>query len=191
MEKYLGYIQYNSVVILTLFFICLGVMILDTITKGATTNAFFSTTTNDNLLNPFTYVKWFTYALGHLNWEHFIHNFLYILLIGPLVEEKYGSLNLVYMMLITAGVGGLFNRLFCKNKRALGASGLGFMLIVLSSFVNIETGKIPLTVVLIIIFYLVKEVIHGLTKKDNISHGGHLLGGLCGLIFGIYFTYFV
>lgn len=191
MEKYLGYIQYNSVVILTLFFICLGVMILDTITKGKTTNAFFSTTTNDNLLNPFTYVKWFTYALGHLNWEHFIHNFLYILLIGPLVEEKYGSMNLVYMMLITAGVGGLFNRLFCKNKRALGASGLGFMLIVLSSFVNIQTGKIPLTVVLIIIFYLVKEVIHGLTKKDNISHGGHLLGGLCGLIFGIYFTYFV
>ncbi len=191
MEKYLGYIQYNSVVILTLFFICLGVMILDTITKGKTTNAFFSTTTNDNLLNPFTYVKWFTYALGHLNWEHFIHNFLYILLIGPLVEEKYGSMNLVYMMLITAGIGGLFNRLFCKNKRALGASGLGFMLIVLSSFVNIQTGKIPLTVVLIIIFYLVKEVIHGLTKKDNISHGGHLLGGLCGLIFGIYFTYFV
>ena len=191
MEKYLGYIQYNSVVILTLFFICLGVMILDTITKGKTTNAFFSTTTNDNLLNPFTYVKWFTYALGHLNWEHFIHNFLYILLIGPLVEEKYGSMNLVYMMLITAGIGGMFNRLFCKNKRALGASGLGFMLIVLSSFVNIQTGKIPLTVVLIIIFYLVKEVIHGLTKKDNISHGGHLLGGLCGLIFGIYFTYFV
>ena len=191
MEKYLGYIQYNSVVILTLFFICLGVMILDTITKGKTTNASFSTTTNDNLLNPFTYVKWFTYALGHLNWEHFIHNFLYILLIGPLVEEKYGSMNLVYMMLITAGIGGMFNRLFCKNKRALGASGLGFMLIVLSSFVNIQTGKIPLTVVLIIIFYLVKEVIHGLTKKDNISHGGHLLGGLCGLIFGIYFTYFV
>ena len=136
MEKYLGYIQYNSVVILTLFFICLGVMILDTITKGKTTNAFFSTTTNDNLLNPFTYVKWFTYALGHLNWEHFIHNFLYILLIGPLVEEKYGSMNLVYMMLITAGIGGLFNRLFCKNKRALGASGLGFMLIVLSSFLD-------------------------------------------------------
>ena len=191
MEKYLIYIQYNSVVILTLFFICFAIMIIDTLTRGASTKALFSTSSTDSLLNPLTYIKWITYALGHLNWEHFIHNFLYILLVGPLVEEKYGSLNLVYMMLITAFAGGFFNKLFCKNTRALGASGIAFMLIVLSSFVNIETGKIPLTVVLIIIFYIVKEVIHGITKKDNISHGGHILGGLCGLIFGIYFTYFV
>lgn len=191
MEKYFGYIQYNSVVILTFFFICLGVMILDNITKGASTRTFFSTASTDSLLNPLTYIKWFTYVLGHMNWDHFIHNFLYILLVGPMVEEKYSSMNLIYMFLITAGVGGIFNKLFAKNTRALGASGLTFMLIVLSSFVNIQTGKIPLTVVLIILFYIVKEVIHGLTKKDNISHSGHILGGFCGFLFGVYFTYFV
>lgn len=191
MEKYISYIQYNSVVILSFFFICLGVMILDSVTKGASTKTFFSTTSNDSLLNPLTYIKWFTYVLGHMNWEHFINNFLYILLVGPMVEEKYGSMNLLYMLIITAGVGGIFNKLFARNTRALGASGESFMLIVLSSFVNIQTGKIPLTVVLIIIFYVVKEIIHGLTKKDNVSHSGHIWGGFCGFVFGMFFTYIV
>lgn len=186
--KYLNYIQYNSFVILTYFFICLGVMVIHTITKGESTKRFFSTSSNSSLLNPITYVRFFTHILGHGSWEHFTHNFLEILLIGPMVEEKYGSHNLLIMILITACADAIVNKLFCPNTRTYGASGIVFMLIVLSSFVNLEAGKIPLTLVLIIIFYIVDEIFKGLFKKnDNVSHLGHILGGVCGIIFGFYF----
>ncbi len=186
--EFLNYFQYNSVVILTYFFVCLGIMIIHSLTKGESTKNFFSTSSNSSLFNPITYIRFFTHILGHGSWEHFTHNFLEILLIGPMVEEKYGSYNLLIMILITAFVAGVANKIFCRNTRIYGASGVVFMLIVLSSFVNIQAGKIPLTLVLIILFYVVDEVFKGLFKKnDNLSHLGHILGGLCGLVFGFYF----
>ena len=89
------------------------------------------------------------------------------------------------MILITAGITGIINSIISKNS-ILGASGIVFMFIVLSSFVNIEAGKIPLTLILIFIFYIVNEIIDGLFKKDNVSHLGHLIGAISGLIFGFY-----
>lgn len=105
--------------------------------------------------------------------------------IGPMIEEKYGTINLLIMMLITAGITGIINSLF-SNKKILGASGIVFMLIVLSSFVNLEAGKIPITLILIFIFYIVNEIIDGLFKNDKVSQLGHLIGAVCGFIFGFY-----
>lgn len=179
--------QYNSVVILTYFFICLGVMLIHQITGGESTKHFFSTSSSSSLLNPITYIRMFTHVLGHGSWEHFTHNFLQILLLGPMIEEKYGSYNLLLMIVVCAFADAVINKLFCPNTRTYGASGIVFMLIVLSSFVNFEAGKIPLTLVLIVLFYLVDEVFKGLFKKDNVSHLGHLIGGVCGIVFGFYF----
>ena len=62
-----------------------------------------------------------------------------------------------------------------------------FMLIILSSLVNLQASKIPLTLILIFIFYIVDEIRAGLFKKDNISHLSHIIGALCGGIYGFYF----
>lgn len=114
-----------------------------------------------------------------------MNNFLYILLIGPMIEEKYGSRNLIIMIALEALITGIINNIF-TNKRILGASGIVFMLIVLSSFVNMTSGKMPITFILVCIFYVVNEIITGLFKKDDISHMGHLIGAICGFIFGFY-----
>lgn len=177
-------IQYNSTLILSYFFISLVVLILSKITNKKSDTLLFSSY-RSSLLNPLTYIRLFTHILGHQNWRHFSNNFLYILLIGPMIEEKYGTINLLWMILITAGITGIINSIISKNS-ILGASGIVFMFIVLSSFVNIEAGKIPLTLILISIFYIVNEIIDGLFKKDNVSHLGHLIGAISGLIFGFY-----
>ena len=127
-----------------------------------------------------------SHSLGHADWDHLYNNFVKILLIGPMIEEKYGSMNLLIMLVLTSLVIGIINRIF--SKRGLyGASGIAYMLIVLSSFVNIQGGKIPVTLALIILFFVVDEIIQLLKRKksDNISHLGHLTGALCGLVFGI------
>lgn len=180
----INYLQYNSVLILSYFFISFIVLILSWITNKKSDILLFSSY-RSSLFNPLTYVRFFTHILGHDSWKHFSSNFLYILLIGPMIEEKYGTINLLIMIIITAGITGIINSILSKN-RILGASGIVFMFIILSSFVNIETGKIPLTLILIFIFYIVNEILDGLFKKDNVSHLGHLIGAICGFIFGFY-----
>lgn len=178
------HLQYNSPVVLTFFFISFIVLLISWISKGKSNNALFSTY-RSSILNPMTYIRLFTHIFGHMNWSHFMNNFLYILLIGPMVEEKYGSINLLIMIGITALVTGIINNLF-SNYRLLGASGIVYMLIILSSFANIQSGKIPLTLILIFIFYIANEIIAGIFKKDNVSHLGHLVGAICGCIYGFY-----
>ena len=103
-----------------------------------------------------------------------------------MLEEKYGSIAILKMMLMTSLVSSLIVLLF-SNKGALGASDITFMMIVLSSVVNIQGGKIPITLVLIVLFYVADEVVKQILHlNDNISHLAHLAGALCGFIFGFY-----
>ena len=180
----LSNIQYNSVLILSYFFISLIALILNALTSGKTNQVLFSSY-RSSPLNPLTYIRLFTHAIGHTGWHHFSSNFLTMLLIGPMIEEKYGTINLLIMMVITAGITGIINTIISK-KTILGASGNVFMLIILSSFVNLEAGKIPLTLILIFFFYIANEIIEGIFVKDNVSHMGHIIGAICGVIFGFY-----
>lgn len=175
-------IQYNSPVILTLTFLSFSVLLLSIATGGVTNNLFF-TNFRTSISDPLQYVRLFSYILGHANWSHFSSNFLIILLVGPMVEEKYGSGSLMEMIIVTAFLTGIINTLFFSTG-LLGASGIVFMLILLSSFANAQLGKIPLTLIIVAIVFIGKEVINGLFLKDNISHFAHILGGLSGGIFG-------
>ena len=168
----MDYFQYNAVVTLTMFFISLGVLLLDKITKGKSTRKVFSTE-RASLLNPLTYIRFFTHILGHSDWEHLSNNYLKILLLGPLIEEKYGSINFLIMILITAFVVAIAN--FIKGHVWLkGASCISFMLTVLSAFVNITENKIPITLILIILFYIIDEI-KKLKNDDNIAHDSHII----------------
>lgn len=183
----INYLQYNSVLILTFFFISLASLILKYITLGASNRILFSSY-RSSLANPLTYIRMVTHVFGHSDWKHFSNNFLYILLIGPMIEEKYGTINLLIMMLITAGITGIINYIRGR-KRILGASGIVFMLIMMSSFVNIEAGKVPITLILMFICYIVNEIIDAIFKKDDVSHSGHIIGAICGTIFGFLYFY--
>ena len=184
-EEIMTKFDYNSPVILTYFFICLIILLIDKLCKGKFSATFFTTYKNDLLLNPLTYFKSISHSLGHTDWDHLYSNFIKILLIGPLIEEKYGSINLLIAMIITSLIIGIVNKLFGKGG-ILGASGVAYMLILLSSFVNMENGKIPITLTLIILFFVVDEVIKLFRrKKDGVSHLGHITGAICGVVFGI------
>lgn len=186
-EEIISKLDYNAPVILTYFFICLVILIIDKLSHGKFSETFFTTYKNDSLLNPLTYFKLISHSLGHADWDHLYSNFIKILLIGPLIEEKYGSINLLIAMVLTSLTIGIVNKLLGKGG-ILGASGIAYMLIILSSFANMENGKIPITLTLIILFFVVDEVIKLLRrKKDGISHLGHVTGAICGIVLGILF----
>lgn len=179
-------LSYNSPVILTFAAICLGVLILHYITGGFTTSALFVCYGHASLLNPLTYLRVFSYVFGHSGFSHFAGNMTMLLLVGPAVEERYGSWNTAVMMFVTALAGGILNMAFFSTG-ILGASGIVFMLIILSAFTNMKKGEIPLTLILIAVIYLGKEVYSGIFVTDNVSHFGHLCGGVSGLGFGAYY----
>lgn len=181
--------DYNSPVILTYLIVSLIACLLNYITRGRTNKLLFSNY-RSSPLNPLTYIRLFTHSIGHKDWDHLIHNFLFILLIGPMIEEKYGSINLIIMFLGTSLIIALFNIIF-NNYNITGASGNVYMLIVLSSFSNLTEGKIPLTLILILLFYITSEVRKSILEGNKkVYHDGHLIGALCGIAFGFYFLYF-
>ncbi|HHL73112.1 MAG TPA: rhomboid family intramembrane serine protease [Bacteroidetes bacterium] len=175
-------ITYNAPFTLTFTLLASLVYIANYFTGTGLIANFFTAYPAMNFSHPLTYFRLFSHVLGHANIEHLSGNLLFILLLGPILEEKYGSIRLTTMALITALITGLLNTLLF-NTGLLGASGIVFMLILLSSFVNFRSGEIPLTFILIMITFLSREVYSALFE-DNISQFAHIIGGLCGSWFG-------
>ncbi len=172
-------ISFNSPIILGFTMLCFASLILGTITRGVSTNLLFSVY-RSSLLNPLTYVRFFGHVFGHAGWEHFINNIMLILVVGPLLEEKYGSSNIAFVILATALVTGVINFMFFPRVQLLGASGVVFAFILLSSLTSIREGSIPLTFILVAVIYLSEQIYGGIFIRDNVSQLTHVVGGLVG-----------
>lgn len=178
-------LQYNSPVILSFFLLSLAALLLGFLTKGWTTTMLFSVY-RSSLANPLTYVRLLGHVLGHASWDHFLGNMLLLLVIGPPMEEKYGSAALLTGIVFTALVSGVLQVLLFPRMALLGASGIVFMLIMLSSLSGMRGGKIPVTLLLVGALYLGQEVYAMLFVQDNVANLMHIVGGACGTAFGFW-----
>lgn len=176
-------LSFNSPVILGFIFASFFVVILDAITKGGSTVAFFSVY-RSSPLNPLAYIRIFGHVLGHAGWNHFLGNMMMILVVGPLLEEKYGSANILFIILATALITGIVHITFFPHVRLLGASGVVFAFILLSSITSFGEGKIPLTFILVALLYIGEQIYDGIFINDNISNLTHIIGGIVGSSLG-------
>ena len=176
-------LSFNSPVILGFTLACFIVLILDKVTGSASTLALFSVY-RSSLASPLTYIRFFGHVLGHASWDHFFGNIMMLLVVGPLLEEKYGSANILFVILATALVTGVINFIFFPHVQLLGASGVVFAFILLASLTSIEEEKIPLTFILVALIYIGQQVYNGLFIRDNVSNLTHILGGIVGSSLG-------
>ena len=179
-------IQYNAPMILTYVVLSLFVLILNYATDGVS-NALAFSVYRSPFTDPLMYFRVFGHVMGHAGFSHFFDNIVIILLVGPMLEEKYGSKAIGVMMLVTAFVTGILF-LAVSPHALLGGSGLVFMLILLSSFTNLQKGRIPLTLILAIFIFIGREFVMEATTQTNISHMTHIVGGICGAVFGYLFN---
>ena len=166
-------ITFNAPMTLGFVLLCFSATLLGVLSSGKITEVFFM-----------TYVRFFTHVLGHEGWEHFIGNASYLLLLGPMLEEKYGSKTLLEVIGITALATGLINYVFFWDIALCGASGVVFAFIVLSSFTEFKQGEIPLTFILIMFFFVGEQVYEAFAVNDNISNMAHIVGGIVGAVVG-------
>ena len=179
-------IRYNSPVVLTFALASLAALLLGMLTGGVTNRLLFSVYRTP-LTDPLGYVRLFFHVLGHADWSHYSGNILLMLVIGPQLEERYGSHSLLYAIAVTALITGVAQCLLFPGTAVLGASGIVFMMILLASMSGTRGGGIPLTALLVAIFYLGSELISAITVRDTVSQLSHILGGLCGAGIGFAF----
>ena len=178
-------ITYNAPITLTFVIICFIATILGVITHDAVTRVLFMTY-RDSLANPMTYLRLFTHIFGHSGWSHFIGNASYLLLLGPMLEEKYGAKVILMVMGITSVVTALVNYILFPNIGLCGASGVVFAFILLASFTGFKEGELSLTFILVAAIFLGQQVVEGITVRDNISNMAHIAGGIVGAAFGYF-----
>ena len=177
-------ITYNAPVTLTFSLLAVAVLCAESLLHKKIISNFFSAPGNAQSPLPFgvtdaiDYIRLIFHVAGHSDWNHLISNIAFILLLGPAVEEKYGSLLPALMMFIASAVSGVLNACFSPLPLT-GADSIAFMMILLTSFASIKKNEIPLSFILILILYIGKDIDFK-SMQQNITTLSHIAGGLCG-----------
>ena len=182
-------ITYNAPVTLTFAILCVLILLMNDFLLGKhlipalfTAPGRIGSEGGFNYKSLLDYFRLFLHILGHSDWNHLLGNFSFILLLGPLMEERYGSQMVALMFVVTAFVTGVINVCLIPHP-LLGASGVVFMLIVLASITTLDKNVIPLSFIFVVAIYLGRELLGG-PKSENIATVAHIAGGLCGSMFG-------
>ena len=176
-------LSFNSPVVLSFAALCVLARIAGVLTGGESDALLFSVY-RAPLRDPLTWVRCFTHVLGHTGWDHLLGNMMYILLLGPLVEEKYGPLKTFLIILAAAGVTGIISMAFFPGVMLMGASGVAFAFILGAAVTVREDRTIPVTFILVAVLYLGQQVYQGIFVRDNVSQTAHIAGGIVGAVLG-------
>lgn len=177
-------ISYNAPVTLTFCLLCLLALGLGSLTAGWTTANLFSVYRCP--LTPLAFFRFFGHVLGHSGLAHLVGNMGLLLVLGAGLEDRYGSGSLLLAILFTALVSGVIHFVFFPGSALLGASGIVFMMILLSAFGGIRSGTIPLTLIFVIVLYLGGELWDAIFVRDDVSQLTHIIGGVCGTLIGFW-----
>ena len=178
-------ISYNAPVALTFALLSLAALAANYLT-GGWTNAHLFSVYQCSLADPLAWFRFFGHVLGHSGLSHLVGNIGLLLVLGAGLEDRYGSGSLLLAILFTALVSGLIHYAFFPGTALLGASGIVFMMILLSAFGGIKSGTIPLTLIFVIVLYLGGELWDAIFVRDDVSQLTHIIGGLCGTLIGFW-----
>jgi len=132
-----------------------------------------------NIFNPATaksYLQLIFYVFAPSSVNVLIPNLIFIMLLGPTLEERYGITVIGIMIFICALFSGVLNACFCKSS-LLGPTCVVYMMIFLNIFFSLIKKKIPLSFIIIFILLIVKDV---LSDSGLITLIINICGGLCG-----------
>lgn len=141
-----------------------------------------------NFSSPADYLRLFFFVFGNESFLQVLFSCAFILPFGALMEERYGSPAVAFMIVICAFVSGVLNA--CLVPQSLcGAASVAIMLILLSSITSIAKNEIHLSSLLTLALclggnlYLCAQK-NGLNRFGVISVFVQLAGALCASMAG-------
>lgn len=195
-------VSYNAPVTLTFVLLCITLFALDffafkgkLITKALTCHGKIGSAVAFNFKNPFDYIRLFSHVFGNTSWPSLFINLGFILLLGPTLEERYGSPIVALAIAITALVTGVLNVCFLSTTLT-GTGAIVLLMIILASVSSLDKKELPLTFVCVLILYCANEM-HSAYRDSTLATKGfgaffkinvptfiNLAGGICGSLFG-------
>ena len=180
--------QYDSPVMLTFAFIALIIFILDTFAfKGKLKEVWLVTPTAAGGQFPFAFsdyrsiIRLFIHVFGYDQSSVLVCNLIFILLLGPQMEDRYGSVIIGIMIFVSSLFSGVLNACFCKNA-VCGAEPVVFMLILLWTMMHLSRSKVSASAIAVIALFVCMELF---AENPNGVVGVAIVaaGGLCGSLF--------
>ena len=131
---------------------------------------------------PLSYLRLLLYIFGNgeAGGEAVLFtNLILIMLLGPAMEERYGSVIIGIMMFVSALFSGVLNACFC-NTSLVGAVPVVCMMIFLNAFMSFSKKKFPLSFAAVMVLFVVLQIFSGAGAVRIIIC---IAGGLCGSLF--------
>lgn len=156
-------------------------------------------TSNGNRFDPLsltTYLRMLLHCFGASEWNSLLINTSFFLLLGPMLEERYGSPILVLMIAASVLVSGVFASF--SPVPMTGSYCIVFMMIFLCAVYMLSKKQVQISWILIFLIYLVWTMVNGFVNGrpseeknpfvaffiGNIPTFIDLLAGVCGSLFG-------
>lgn len=135
-----------------------------------------------NVKSPLSYIRMIFYVFGSTeNQLTFFSSLIFILLLGPAMEERYGSVIIGIMMGISTLFSGVLNTCFCDNGLT-GCTCIVFMMIFLNAFLSMQKKKIPASFIVLFILFIVRGLMEN-NPNGSVGIIINICGGLCGSLF--------
>jgi len=135
-----------------------------------------------NVKSPLSYFRMIFYVFGAPeNPMSFFSSLIFILLLGPAMEERYGSIIIGIMMAISTLFSGVLNTCFCDNSLT-GATCIVFMMIFLNAFLSMQKKKIPASFLVVFVLFVFREILE-VNPNGPVGIIINICGGLCGSLF--------
>ncbi len=181
-------LSYDAPVTLTFVIATLLLFVINSfLCKGKLTTLILSAPTSSvgelpfEVSSPLSYLRLFFYVFGASSGNMMITNLIFILLLGPAMEERYGSVVIGIMIIVSAVFAGVLNACFCQ-KMLQGPISIVFMMVFLNAFMSFSKKKVPLCFVIILILFVCREIFEQ-NANGIIGLISSLAGGLCGSLF--------
>lgn len=118
------------------------------------------------------------HIFSYMDFNLLLCDLIFIMLLGPFMEERYGSVIIGIMIFVASLFSGVLNACFCKFP-ASGSTCVVFMLILLDAMMNISKKKISASSIAVLILFIIRLY---LVKNENgiIDVIIVIAGGLCG-----------
>ena len=178
--------SYDAPVTLSFVIVCVFFFLLNTfvIKNGALGKILASPTTQAGALpfivkQPLSYLRLLLYIFGSGEEVIYLTNFMIILMMGPAMEERYGSVIIGIMIFVSALFAGVLNACFCADS-LVGAVPVVCMMIFLNAFMSFSKKTVPATFLAVIVFFGFFSINSGMSAIRLIIC---IAGGLCGSLF--------
>ncbi|MCR4953009.1 MAG: rhomboid family intramembrane serine protease [Treponema sp.] len=177
---------YDSPVALSFAIITILLFVMNALVIKGRIDVFFYAPTNSGGAFPFnlkdgaSYLRLVLYQFGYFDLSFLFADLIIILLLGQILEERYGSVIMGLMMFFSTLFSGVLNACFGKEKLC-GAASIVIMMVFLNALTSISKKKVSVLSVATIVLVICREIFA--RNGGFISVIVSVAGGLCGSLF--------